>query len=234
MLSELLVNLNPSHKTTTSPNKMSNKDPLPRGDNLDILLTTPIHFTSEHIDLTPRCPRPKPRTTWSMYEIWTRLQTILSEGPSAPFEWWIHELAKYAANDADALYFTFHLPTLQLGFRMLKAVWPPGSLNFLADMEHLLPLLPIREGEQVQRKVLVELVIQAGRELEMDWCDNMRDRAAVLFGLTHACMIQRRREELEGDDGVSAGLEEMELGRDDGAVLNRLADDLVDTLKVKV
>ncbi|KAF1847506.1 uncharacterized protein K460DRAFT_352636 [Cucurbitaria berberidis CBS 394.84] len=213
---------------------MSNQKPLRPDNPSDIVMSTPIVFTSERLDLAPSRPRPRPRSTWSLYEIHMRLQTILADGPSAPSEWWIHELAKHAAQDADALCFTFHVPTLQLGFSMLMDVFPPGSLNFRADVEHLLPLLPIREGEDVQRVLLIEVILYAARELRMDWWDHARSRMALVFGVMHACMIQRKREEFRTDDGVSRGLGKMELGRDESALLDRLADDLADVLRVKI
>ncbi|CAO2651534.1 Nn.00g041040.m01.CDS01 [Neocucurbitaria sp. VM-36] len=117
---------------------------------------------------------------------------------------------------------------------MADTVFPPGSQNFKDDIEYLLPLLPMREGEDVQREVMLEVIVQAGRELEMDWVDNLRDRAGILFGVVHACMVQRGRRDFGIDDGISAGLEQLGLERDEGAVFERLADELVDVLKVKI
>ncbi|KAJ4363564.1 hypothetical protein N0V83_009860 [Neocucurbitaria cava] len=140
----------------------------------------------------------------------------------------------YAARHPSALTFSFSLSILQLGFKMSQKVFPPGSLNFKADIEHLLPLLPVKEGEVVRTDTLMEVIVQAARELGMEWWNHFRERAGVVFGVMHAGMIQRKWKEYRMDDGVSEALGSMELGMDEGAVFERLAEELEDALKVKI
>lgn len=136
--------------------------------------------------------------------------------------------------DTDALYFTFSLPILQLGFAMVYSSFLPGSHSFNADVQHLLPMLSMCEGVEVERKVLVKCFVEAAKQCGMDWCGNWRDRAALLFGVIHASMIQRRRADFLSIDHVSWDLGRMGLEREEGRLVHRLVDDLADAVDIEV
>ncbi|KAF2248206.1 hypothetical protein BU26DRAFT_565614 [Trematosphaeria pertusa] len=162
-----------------------------------------------------------------------RTRVILTEGPASPAEWWIYELAKYGRRDPDAVSMKFEASTLCEAFNASHSIFP-ACPSFLRDIYHLLAMLPIKSGQAIERKLLIELLWEAARECGMDWWSNMRDRAAVVFGVMHACMIHRRIDAQQTEDELGSLLEKMDLGDDEVEVMNRLAEELEGELKIKL
>ena len=163
-------------------------------------------------------------------QIYQRSQNILSDGPQNPAEWWIYELAKTVRKDEDAVSLSFSEDTLLEGFSISKDVFP-ACPQFFDDMCSLITMLPIKEGEQIHRALLVDLLFEAARECGTIWWYNMRERAAVLFGVMHACMIQRRAEINKTEDELAILVSGMDLDNEDFAIMSELAGSL-DVLKL--
>ena len=117
----------------------------------------------------------------------------------------------------------------------MKSVFPVGSKNFHTDIAHMITLVPVKHGEQVGIRVLQEFMIAAAVQLEMDWWGGFRERAAVLFGIVHACLVQRRKgEEMEEKVGLAERLGEMVIGKTDDDIVGKLADALAEGLHVEI
>lgn len=158
-------------------------------------------------------------------KILNRTQTILSSGPQNPAEWWIYELAKTVRQDSDATSLTFSSATLLEAFSISKDVFPTCS-QFSDDVRSLIGMLPIKEAEPIQRRLLIDLLIEAARQCETIWWYAMRERAALLFGVMHACMIERRAEINEEDNKLASLVGDMSLDNEDFAIMFELAGSL--------
>lgn len=53
-------------------------------------------------------------------------------------------------------------------------------------------MLPVRHGEVVEKKLLLDLVLAAGKELKMHWWREPKERMAVFWGIMLAGLILRR------------------------------------------
>lgn len=124
----------------------------------------------------------------SWAQITQQMQSMTNNDPEGAAEWWIYELVKYARQDPDAISMTFSKSILHEGFSISKDVFP-ACPEFFDDIRTLIEVLPVLEDHLVERKLLIDLTLEAARECNMRWWDNMRERAAVLFGVIHACMI---------------------------------------------
>ena len=54
------------------------------------------------------------------------------------------------------------------------------------------PMLPLRHGEVVEKKLLLDLVLATGRELKMHWWREPKERMAVFLGIMLEGLILRR------------------------------------------
>jgi hypothetical protein len=165
-------------------------------------------------------------------KIYQRAQTILSESPRNPTEWWIYELAKTVRKDDDAISLNFSESTLLEGFSISTDVFPACN-QFFDDVCNLITMLPIKNGELIQRKLLIDLIFEAARECGTVWWYNLRERAAVVFGVMHACMIQRQAEIDKTRDELADSVSGMSLDNEDFAVMTELAGSL-DGLKLDI
>jgi hypothetical protein len=150
---------------------------------------------------------------------------ILHTGPTAFSEHWIYELMAWARGDPDTHYTTFDPAALWLIYRLLSGAWsssPPPSLSprlsphFLPDINNLVALLSTsgqtQDGEQIDRRVLVNLLLEKARECGMEWCGREREKAAVLFGVMHAASIHRRVRDMGVDEEVAGMMGGLGLG----------------------
>jgi hypothetical protein len=157
-------------------------------------------------------------------QTWTRMLHIHHYGPSHPREWWIHELMLYLSSHPTAISTPFDASALALGFRLILPSFPTLSARFFADITSLIHMLPIRDGDVIERKLLMELLLRAAKECGMDWWSGFWEQGAVLFGVNYACMLQRR---CGGETGnwntKGTGYEEVAdmLGKMDGKEVER-------------
>ena len=154
-----------------------------------------------------------------------RMQIILVDGPQNPSEFWLHELAKTARKDEDATSMIFSASTLVQGFSMSEEVFPT-CLEFFDDVCSLINMLPIKDGEQIDRKLLHELLIETARECGTTWWFAMRERVALLFGIMHACAIQRRALTKTTEDELADLVNGLNLNNDEFAIMADLATSL--------
>jgi hypothetical protein len=154
-------------------------------------------------------------------KIYHRTQTILFEGPSNPTEWWIYELAKTVREHPDAITTVFSASTLCEGFAISKDVFPTCD-EFFNDVCGLITMLPIKDDDQIERRLLIDLLAEAARQCGTAWWYNLRERAALLFGVMHACMIERRAEARKKEDELGDLMGAMSLENKEIAVMNEL------------
>lgn len=142
--------------------------------------------------MTPRPipPSPAPNEPLSYATIFDLILTVPTTGPRVPAERWIYELGKSIRRDRDALTTACHEDVLCESFRAAQPVFPT-CLSFLFDMSFLLSFLQIPGGKTVNRKALIDQLWQMARELRMEWWENARERAAVVVGVMHACVVER-------------------------------------------
>ncbi|KAF2794652.1 hypothetical protein K505DRAFT_336760 [Melanomma pulvis-pyrius CBS 109.77] len=168
--------------------------------------------------------------------LWQRRLHILTDGPSDPTEWWIYELLKYLRRDADALILPFDVSALWLGYALIKTAFKTDT-TFFPDIFNLVAMLPIKNGEKVEKKVMVELVLTAARECGMDWWHESRERMAVFMGIMLAGMILRRigKGGTVEDETLGALMGGLDLGRiEDGDVMDRLVREMEVELRISL
>ncbi|KAF2640989.1 hypothetical protein P280DRAFT_517227 [Massarina eburnea CBS 473.64] len=179
--------------------------------------------------------QPKP-TSYGWGKIVHIMSTILHTGPSSPAEHWIHELAKYARRDPSALYITFSPSTLKEGFRISNSVFPTCP-DFFPDVCELIDMLPIKNGDVVERSLLIDLLKEAAKEIGCRWWGCLREMAGVMFGVVHAGLIERRESEEKelagmfgrldvGDEVGEMGrlFDAVKIGEEERSVLERCAE----------
>jgi hypothetical protein len=64
--------------------------------------------------------------------------------------------------------------------------------TLFSDIFNLITLLPIRHGEVVKKKLLLDLVLAVEKELEMRWWCEPEERMAVFLEIMLAGLILRR------------------------------------------
>ncbi|KAF2875307.1 hypothetical protein BDV95DRAFT_313427 [Massariosphaeria phaeospora] len=169
----------------------------------------------------------------SIRKVLEHIEKVKLEGPSSPGEWWIEELVKTAHNHPDSIYMKFDIAALWMGFTLVREIFPTYH-TFMPDTYHLITLLPIQDGAQIERKVLIELLQRAAQELEIPWWNMVRERAAIVFVVMHACMLQKRFATSQTENELSELVGKMKLGRDDAAIMSRLADTFDGELSIKL
>ena len=148
--------------------------------------------------------------------ITAHLHRIFYHSPATPAESWIHEYAMYLRHDPSSLTLRFQCSILQKGFEASALVFPPAP-GFLADVCYLITMLPIRAGEVIERKLLIDLLKEAARECGMEWWDRMREGYGVVYGIMHAGMIMKGiGEDRKAESEVSEVLGKMGLGEGEG------------------
>jgi hypothetical protein len=164
---------------------------------------------------------------FNLYIFRQRITTILTSGPWIPVDWLILELFKTLKGDSDATSLTFTSATLVQAFQLTKGV----CTRFVDDVCSLIAILPIKEGEIVNRILLKDLLIEAARECEFSWWSATPERSAVLTGIMYACVIQRSTEKHEVDSDLSDLMGSVSLNDEDSAIVAELAGPL-DGLKI--
>lgn len=174
----------------------------------------------------------------SFISVWSRIKRILTDGPASHGEWWIYELMRWGSGHQDAKYICFDIPALWLGFRLLA----PGvnvSDAFYSDVCHLVTFLPLEDGQEIERTLLLDLIMASGSELGMAWAgENVkRARAAVIFGICHAATIHRRVSVRKTENELQWLMENLVLGQEaenDAKVMDMFADSFEDKLNIKL
>jgi hypothetical protein len=159
---------------------------------------------------------------------------ILAEGPSSPSEWWLYEVLTYLRGDASSLSLTFDGPALWLAFSLLGTSFAV-STTFFTGIFNVVTMLPIKNKETIEKKMLFDLVIEVARQCGMKWWCELRERLAVFIGVLLAGMILRR----VGSNNNKKDMElEMLMGKvdlgivEDNEVMRRLGEALEGVLKI--
>ncbi|KAF9737576.1 hypothetical protein PMIN06_007820 [Paraphaeosphaeria minitans] len=135
------------------------------------------------------------------HRILNQVKYLLFNGPTSHTEAWIYEYAKYLRGDWDARYVKFQVSILQKGFEASSLVFPPAP-GFLRDVCQLITMLPMKAGTVIERKLLMELLLEAARECNMAWWNSTRELAAVMYGVMHAYMIYRHLQAKKQEDAM--------------------------------
>jgi hypothetical protein len=99
---------------------------------------------------------------------WQHQISILSDGPSHPGEWWLYELMQFYSGSPGFTTISFDVSILSFAFYWLGTIVPTRTTLFL-DIFDLIAILPLRSGEVVEKKLLLDLLLTARRELKMYW-----------------------------------------------------------------
>jgi hypothetical protein len=164
---------------------------------------------------------------FNLYMFRQRITTIFTSGPRIPVDWLILELFKTLSGDSDATSLTFTPATLVQAFQQTKGV----CTQFVDDICSLIAMLPIKEGDVVNRILFKDLLIEAARECEFSWWSATPERSAVLTGIMYACMSQRSTEKDEADSDLADMVGSLSLNKEDAAIVAELAESL-DALKL--
>jgi hypothetical protein len=97
---------------------------------------------------------------------WQHLFSIVSDGPSHSGEWWLHEILQFFSGSPGYTTISFDVSTIWLAFSLLKSNISTRTTLF-SGIFNLITLLPFRHGEVVEKKLLLDLVLAAEKELEM-------------------------------------------------------------------
>lgn len=166
------------------------------------------------------------------HRILNQVKFLLRIGPSSHGEAWIYEYAKYLRGDLDARHMKFQVSILQKGFEASSLVFPPAP-GFLRDVCRLITMLPINVGTVIERKLLIDLLLEAARECNMTWWDSTREKSAVVFGVMHACMIYRHLQtEKQEDAELSLIMGKIDLEDSHFETMMHLAESLEEGLKL--
>ncbi|KAF2448256.1 hypothetical protein P171DRAFT_481338 [Karstenula rhodostoma CBS 690.94] len=166
------------------------------------------------------------------HRILSQVKSILFNGPTSPGEAWIYEYAKCIRGDLDARNMKFQVSILQKGFEASSLVFPPAP-GFLHDVCQLIAMLPLKVGTVIERKLVIDLLLEAARQCNMAWWDSTREVSAVVFGVVHACMIYRHLEaEKQGDAELGMIMGKMDLEADHIETVMQLAESLEEGLKL--
>jgi hypothetical protein len=122
---------------------------------------------------------------------WQHLFCIFSDGPSHSDEWLLHEILQFFSSSTGYTTISFDTSALWLASSLLKSNIFTHTILF-SDIFNLITLLPIRHGEVVEKKLLLDLVLAAEKELGMRWWCELEERMAVFLGIMLAGLILRR------------------------------------------
>lgn len=219
---------NQSVQTTTTMSSNANNNYLDTGMNSK--QATNMNVNPNNTTTVPMAMDPATST------IWQRRLQILTDDPSDPNEWWIYELLKYLRGDADALILTFDVSALWLGYSLIKTAFPTDT-TFFPDIFNLIAMLPIKNDEKVEKKVMVELVLTAARECGMDWWHESRERMAVFMGIMLAGMVLRRigKDGNVEDEKLGELMGKVDLGAvEDKDIMDRLVKEMEAELRISL
>jgi hypothetical protein len=144
---------------------------------------------------------------------WQHLLSIVSDGPSHSGEWWLHKILQFFSGSPGYTTISFDVSALWLAFSLLKSNISTHTTLF-SDIFNLITMLPIRHGEVVEKKLLLDLVLAAEKELEMRWWCELEERMAVFLGIMLAGFILRRvgLGRTEDEEELVSLMEQVDLG----------------------
>jgi hypothetical protein len=159
---------------------------------------------------------------------WAKLQRVLQDGPLTEGDWIPYEIMKTARGDADAKYMKFDIIVL-LPCLLERDEQLSLSPEFCADIGHLLRMLPIKDGEDIDRRLLIDLILEAAKQCGMQWCSCAQSRAVIWLGIMHACSLVRRGYFDNSDEELGTLMSKTNLGKrhqDMEDIVNMLANNL--------
>jgi hypothetical protein len=122
---------------------------------------------------------------------WQHRLSILSDGPSNSGEWWLYEFMQFYSGSPGFTTISFDVSALWLAFSLLGTRVPTRTTLF-PDIFDLITILPLRSGEMVEKKLLLDLLLAAGRELKMYWWREPKERMVVFWGIMLAGLVLHR------------------------------------------
>lgn len=132
---------------------------------------------------------PGAQTQPSFSVVWAQMQKIVHDGPVTASDWRTYELLKWARRDLDAKYITFSGSNLTRSICLKEYAF---TVEFCREMESLIQMLPITDGQNVERDVLMDLICEAAKQCGMSWSGEAWARSAIVFGIMEACAVERR------------------------------------------
>jgi hypothetical protein len=150
------------------------------------------HQTSTLCHVQPTSERAA-RSAAEVSNILEKWKAVLNDGPTTADDWWVYELMKFVRQDPDAKYMIFDAALLKRSIYATLHVHTrlPIPADFAPDVWNLVSMLPIKQREQIERRLLVDLMMEAARELGRRWYMEKMARPAIGAAILHTCMIQR-------------------------------------------